>query len=176
MPREETEHFVRDRCFRELLQRFGRPDTFRKRGDTATFDLREPYAPGECETEGKLFYTLPSGSKVSHKNDILLSRDSKQFFAIECKFLSAVSDQFKSRAYDMLQLKREMGDEVIGIMVYVHRPGSGISLEAAKAFCYPFDHFLGFHLRRPEEFDSVHWHELADIIEVAITKARAANV
>ena len=131
----------------------------------------EPYAPGECQIEGSLTYLLASGHKISHRNDILLTHGSKQCFAIECKFLSAVSDQFKARSYDMLQLKRELGRNVVGIMVYVHLPGPGLSLETARAFCYPFDHFLGFDLRRPEEFAALQWHQLADIIESAIAKA-----
>jgi hypothetical protein len=91
-----------------------------------------------------------SGDKVCHKNDILLRSGTNEYFAIECKFLSPVSDQFKARAYDMLKLKREFGDKVIRIMViYAHVPGCGIGLQEAELFCYPFDHFVGFELGGP---------------------------
>jgi hypothetical protein len=173
--REETEDLIRDRCFQELFYRLGQPDTLSGTGKTARFELREPHGPGDCRVEGRLSYTLPSGEKIFHTNDILLSRGSSQFFAVECKFLSAVSDQFKARAYDMLQMKRTLGEQVIGIMVYAHVPGCGIGLQTAKAYCHPFDHFVGFELRRPEDFETLSWQCLPDLIEAAILKARNAS-
>lgn len=174
MAREESEGLIRDRCFRELFNRLGQPETLSGTGKAARFELRELYGPGDCRVEGKLSYTLPSGEKIFHTNDILLSRGSSQFFAIECKCLSAVSDQFKARVYDMLQTKRTLGEQVIGIMVYAHVPGCGIGLQTAKAFCYPFDHFVGFELRRPEDFETLSWQRLPDLIEAAILKTRSA--
>ena len=71
----------------------------------------------------------------------------------------------------MLQLKRALGNHVVGIMVYVHVPGFRLGLEAAKAYCYPFDHFVGLDLRRPEQLELVQWCRVADIIEETIVKA-----
>jgi len=115
--REESEDLIRSGCFQEWFNRLGRPDSLSGTGKDARFELREPYGPGDCRVEGKLSYTLPSAEKMFHTNDILLSRGSNQFFAVECKFLSAVSDQFKARAFDMLQIKRTLGEQVIGIML-----------------------------------------------------------
>jgi hypothetical protein len=80
--REETEDLIRDRCFQELFYRLAQPDTLSGIGKTARFELREPHGPGDCRVEGRLSYTLPSGEKIFHTNDILLSRGSSQFFAV----------------------------------------------------------------------------------------------
>ena len=58
MAREESEDIVRDRCFRELLNRLGKPDTLTGTGKNARFELRQPYGAGDCCTEGTLSYTL----------------------------------------------------------------------------------------------------------------------
>jgi hypothetical protein len=75
----------------------------------------------------------------------------------------------------MLQMKRTLGEQVIAIMVYAHVPGCGIRLQTAKAYCHPFDHFVGFELRRPEDFETLSWQCLPDLIEAAILKARNAS-
>ena len=125
--------------------------------------------------EGKLSYKLPSGATVLHANDILITRPT-QFLAIECKFLSAVSDQFKSRAFDMLHLKRTLAVRVTGIMVYVHVPGCGIGLSAAKAYCYPFDHFLGFELSGSKALESISFIRVVDIVQSSMVQTHGAAI
>jgi hypothetical protein len=174
MARYETEIIVRDLCFVELFKQLGKPGTLIESGNKRKFDLREPCGTGTCCIEGALSYVVPSGDKVSHTSDILVTCFS-HFCAIECKFLSAVSDQFKCRAYDMLQLKRSLGEQVIGIMVYVHVPGCGISLGAAKAYCYPFDHFVGLTLKEPQALESISFKPIVDIVQSSIALAQAAR-
>jgi hypothetical protein len=45
----------------------------------------------------------------------------------------------------MLHLKQTLGAKLCGVMVYVHVSGTPntISIDRARAICYPFDHFLG---------------------------------
>ena len=96
-----------------------------------------------CLMEGALPYALTEGNKVSHKSDFLVF-DPKQgrYLSIELKYKSAVTDQFKCRAFDALHLKREYGDNIRTVMLYV-RAGKGISLKQARAISYQFDHFIG---------------------------------
>ena len=63
-----------------------------------------------------------------------------------------------------------------GIMVYVHFRGMcGISIENAKQLCYPFDHFIGLTIRRPEDLNSLDLSELIKAVEAAMTKSVAAG-
>lgn len=147
MARQETESLVRDILVKALSSRIGEPGTLRGEGKSARFDIKASLGGGSCEAEGTLDYTLPSGPTLLHKSDILLTLASGRHLAIELKCLSAVTDQFKARSYDMLHLKRTQGDEIRGIMVYVHVPGNGIGIEMARAICYPYDEFLGIETR-----------------------------
>jgi len=96
--------------------------------------------------EGKLNYNLPNKEELSHKSDILISNLSKnKFISIEVKFKSCVTDVFKSRSYDILNMKNTFGNKLLGIMIFI-KPnvmGSGLSIDKAKIICYPFDIFIG---------------------------------
>lgn len=98
------------------------------------------------QKEGKLDYSLPNGKVLSHKSDILLSKDNTKFISIEIKNKSAVTDQFKCRSYDMLHQKRQFGENILGVMIYIKNQGHGISLEQAKYICYPFELFIGMKI------------------------------
>ena len=108
--------------------------------------LRIPVITGSFETEtvvpkSSVFWTLHL--RCSQVELIALS--GERYVAIEIKFMSSVTDQFKARSYDMMHLKQEFSGRVSGIMVYVHAPGSGISIERARLISYAFDHFFGFN-------------------------------
>ena len=145
MPGEKSEYIVRSLLFKALFNHLGQPESIVGEGKSARFSLREDLDNGNCQAEGSLEYALPSGETLSHKNDILISLSGGRYVAIEVKFLSSVTDQFKARSYDMMHLKQEFGGKVSGIMVYAHFPGKGIGIEQARLISYPFDHFFGFN-------------------------------
>ena len=151
MPREETENLVRDILIRILAERIGDPGTTCGEGKSASFTLKASIGVGTCRAEGILEYTLPDGLSLSHRSDIQIELAGGKYLALELKHLSAVTDQFKTRSYDMLHLKRMLGDKVCGIMIYLHVPGGGIGIERARAICYPFDHFWGIEVRDPTD-------------------------
>lgn len=150
MVREGTENLIRDIVVKALAQRVGEPGTSRGDGKSARFTLKTSLGGGTCRAEGSLDYVLPGGLTLSHKWDVLIERPKGTWLGLELKHLSAVTDQFKCRAYDMLHLKRTLGIRLLGIMVYLHVPGSnGISIDRARGICYPFDHFFGIETRDP---------------------------
>jgi hypothetical protein len=116
----------------------------------ARFAIKASLGGGTCAAEGALTYVLPNGQKLTHKSDILLTLADGTHIGIELKYLSAVTDQFKTRSYDIIHLKQTFGERFCGMMIYVHVPGIGISLDRAKAICYLFDRFLGFELKLNE--------------------------
>jgi len=152
MAREETENLIRDILMRNLAERIGEPGTTRGEGKSARFTLKASIGVGTCRAEGILEYTLPNGLSLSHRSDIQIELAGGKYLALELKHLSAVTDQFKTRSYDMFHLKRVFGDRVCGIMIYLHVPGRGIGRERARAICYPFDHFWGIEVRDPTAF------------------------
>ncbi len=112
--------------------------------------------------EGRLPYTLPGGNTLYHASDILAeSDDRKKHVSIELKYKSAVTDQFKCRAYDALHMKKDHGDHLLCIMLFV-KASSGISIQQAEKICYPFDRFIGIHIS--EIGKSKPWRDLASNI------------
>jgi hypothetical protein len=161
MTRESTEQLLRDSGFHALRQAIGCAGE----SGTRAFNIDRRFGGGVCEVEGSLTYNLPDGRPISHKSDLLLRLPNAAYIALELKFLSAVSDQFKARAYDMLHLKQRFGGRLLGILVYVHLPGNGVGLEQAKAISYPFERFLGFTLRNPEELAGLlSWPTLVTLV------------
>jgi hypothetical protein len=146
MPRQYSEADLRDYLFRVLYKNLVSGQSALKDGATH-FVFACRVGKGDCIEEGSLSYSLPSGVLLSHKSDILISLPTDMYFSLELKFLSAVTDQLKTRSYDMIHLKRSHGAKLIGIMVYVHGPGVGISLDRARAICYPFDYFVGLKIK-----------------------------
>lgn len=93
--------------------------------------------------EGVVDYQLPSGRLVSHKSDILVSASgSTKLVSIEVKYKSAVTDQFKARAYDARHMKREHGGSILTVLLFA-KAGTGISVDRARDFSYEFDRFYG---------------------------------
>jgi hypothetical protein len=97
----------------------------------------------EIRAEGTLLYTLPDGKQLRHASDILITHGpSGKHLSIELKYRSAVTDQFKCRAYDAWHMKKEHGDDVRTIMLYA-KSTTGLSIAQAERICYPFDLFIG---------------------------------
>lgn len=142
MPRQDSEGNLRDHLFGNLHASFAARQSILEDNITH-FEFNCSAGRGECRKEGVLSYSLPSGVLLQHKSDILVSLPTNTYLSIELKFLSAVTDQFKTRSYDMMHLKHSLGTKVCGIMVYVHSQGHGISIHRARAICYPFDYFVG---------------------------------
>ena len=103
-----------------------------------------------CQTEREVFYRLPNEKTLTHKSDIMITNSESfvepyvlnpahRFVSIEVKHKSSVTDQFKSRSYDMLHM-RTTYPNCLGIMMYI-RIGN-ITPEQAKKICYPFHHFF----------------------------------
>lgn len=105
--------------------------------------LRQTFTGLVIEPEGPICYRLPCGMTATHKSDILISqKSSSKRVSIEIKYKSAVTDQFKCRAYDAMHMKEEYGDQILTVMVFA-KTNRGISLKRARAICHLFDHFFG---------------------------------
>ena len=176
MERDYSEGVIRDFLFQILCDRIGKMGTMRGEAKVASFKVKGSFGGGICSVEGALDYTLPTGSKHSHKNDILIETASGKYIVLEVKFLSSVPDQFKARSFDILNLKRTFGKQLVGIMVYLHVPRAGISAEQAHAICYPFDHFFGLEARDSQHLlDLVNpgnlekWEALLKAVEAELT-------
>ena len=78
--------------------------------------------------------------------------------SVELKYRSAVTDQFKCRAYDASHMKQEYGDRILCIMLFV-KTNSGLSIRQAEKICYVFDRFIGIPVAQYKD-DSV-WDDLA---------------
>ena len=135
MPREESEVPLRNLLFAFLSENLAEPVASHGQLSTS-FLIKQSLGGGACMTEGALEYAAPNGHRFQHKNDILVALPNGKYIAIELKHLSAVSDQFKCRAYDMLNLKQTLGGRLRSVLVYIHMPGIGISLDQAKAISY----------------------------------------
>ena len=95
------------------------------------------------ESEGSVQYSLPSGRTMSHASDILATKaDSAKRVSIEIKYRSAVTDQFKARAYDAAHMKRTHGDSILTVLVFA-KSDTGISIDRARDIGYEFDRFYG---------------------------------
>lgn len=111
--------------------------------DRILTQLRQALVNLVVESEGPVCYCLPCGTRATHKSDILVSQEtSRKRVSIEIKYKSAVTDQFKCRAYDAMHMKEEYRDQILTVMVFA-KTSSGISLERARAISYPFDRFFG---------------------------------
>lgn len=162
--REMTEDKVRDLLMQVLYDLIGEEGSWEGYGKGASFKLRGERGLYKCYAEKSLPYTLPSGYEMSHASDILIIDEArKKFVSIEIKHLSAVTDQFKCRSYDMSHMKSTYGDNLLGILVYVKEEAKGISPEHAKSICYPFDRFFAV----PSEFRHFRttWARLISAIE-----------
>jgi hypothetical protein len=161
---ERTECVLVESITHALFKRFGE-GPIRVLGRDLSFEIRPEFGGGQCATEEKLSYMLEASTAPDVKMDILLRSPAGKTIGIECKFLSSVSDQFKSRAYDMIHLKKKYGERLFGIMLYVHVRGfGGLGLTRAAAYCHPYDRFLGYEVNAPEGLHGLQWSELYAIV------------
>ncbi len=124
MAREDTESVARDLLFAILARRFGEQKPTGQAASASEFRVKDGLGGGTFSIEGKLDYALPNGERLNPKTDILLTRPDETYVAIELKFLSAVTDQFKARAYDALHLKRAFGDRLVNVRGISERCGN----------------------------------------------------
>ena len=110
----------------------------------ALVGLLAPALPGiQLEPEGSVQYRLPSGLSMSHASDILAeAAGSAKRVSIEIKYRSAVTDQFKARAYDAAHMKREHAHRILTVMLFA-KSDAGISIDRARDICHEFDRFYG---------------------------------
>jgi len=169
-----SEADIQDSLMRALYGRLGTRDSWRGDGPTASFTIDRPAISGNCAVEKALDYELPGGTGLSHKSDILLdyqrsgsSQGAREYVSIEVKHMSAVTDQFKCRAFDMLHMKQAFGPRLHGIMVFA-RASVGIRLERARAICYPFDDFVGIDLLNADS--STLWQSVLDKVDAILTR------
>src|SRR5437867_7926019 len=151
-----TESEVRDVLMKALFHGVGAPRSWVGEGSVASFAIKRSGVSGRCTVEGTVGYVLPDGTHLDHKSDIQIEYDSdttsspqKRYIAIEVKHASAVTDQFKARAFDMIHMKQALGSRLHGIIVFA-RIGTGIQLRRAQAICYPFDEFIGVDLSKAD--------------------------
>ncbi|MCW4048848.1 MAG: hypothetical protein NWE89_03840 [Candidatus Bathyarchaeota archaeon] len=148
-----TEKEIRDYFMKVLDIRFGQQPELD--GKISSFRFDEKNGDYICVAEGTLDYDLPNGTILSHRNDILVSGPDRSI-AIEIKHRSAVTDQFKTRSYDALHIKKS-NPTTVQIMLYV-RDRLGISPSHAESICYPFDHFIHIDFKdieNPNKIDSL---------------------
>jgi len=109
---------------------------------------------GMCEAEGSLAYELPDKTPLTYNPNILFTLNIGKKLAVELKFLSSASDQFKARAFTVMHLKKTYGSALYCVLAYVHVMGAGISTKTAKSYCYPFDEFIGIEFKKPDELSA----------------------
>jgi hypothetical protein len=135
----------------QLYRRLGDPGTLCGSGESMRFDLR---VGGTCEVGGDLPYELPDRTVVEYNPDILFSMESGKRIAVELRFISSLSDQFKARSFSVLHVKKNHGNNVYCVLAYVHMAGTGLSTETAKSYCYPFDEFIGIDCKKPDDLSA----------------------
>ena len=139
-----TEDDIRDKVMRILFDNFGEQNTWEGEGKFTRFRLRSEFGGPECKAEHSINYKLPNGSTLSHRSDIFIGKESRgKCVSLEIKHESAVTDQFKTRCYDVIHMKNTYGESLLTIMLFVKVPSKGISIENAREICYAFDHFFG---------------------------------
>ena len=160
---KHSESEIRDLLMQILFHRLGQNGTWVGIGKLARFDLRPEFGGFKCLAESILQYELPSGGKLGHCSDILISNSEKtQHISLEIKHRSAVTDQFKCRSYDIMHLKRSYGNNLLGVLVYV-KSTTGISVRQARSICYSFDHF--FSVNSDSKHIPTVWNDLVSAIE-----------
>src|SRR5205809_874863 len=148
---EASEGPLRTFLMNQLYRQIGEPGTLSGSGQSMRFHLR---AGGMCEAEGSLAYELPDRTVLGYDSDILISLDTGKRVAVELKFLSSVSDQFKARSFTVMHVKKKHGNNVYCVLAYVHMIGTGLSNQTAKSYCYPFDEFIGLDFKKPDDLST----------------------
>jgi hypothetical protein len=162
---KQSESEIRDLLMQVLFHRLGN-GTWTGDGKAAQFDVRTEGF--KCWAERSLSYDVPGDQKLSHCSDILISNSGQnRHISLEIKHRSAVTDQFKCRAYDIMHLKQTYGNNLLGVVVYV-KSTPGISVRQAQSICYPFDHF--FSVDSGSRHNPTVWNALVSAIEAFVSK------
>lgn len=166
MTPENYEASLQEFLVAALYARVGEQGTLTGEGSSARFEINGSLGGGTCAAEADLKYALPSGREAIHTADILVALPSGKRLAIELAWASNDLDNFKARAYDMLQIKKSLGRSLWAMLIYL-RPGTGgISAEQAQEICYPFDQFFACEHQDPQ--NPVIWAPILDRLEAEI--------
>ena len=149
-----------------LYARIGEPGTLTGQGKPACFEIKQSLGGGTCAASSSLEYALPSGRRLPHVSDILISLPSGKNLAVELQWATDVSDQLKARAYDALHLKQELGKSLTAFLIYLRAGQGGLSAEQAREICYPFDLFIALEHQDPQ--NPAIWVPVLDRIEAEI--------
>jgi hypothetical protein len=152
-----------------LFARVGEPGTMSGERKKARFEIKKQLGGGTCAASCGLDYALPSGRKLSHLADILITMPGGKHLVIELQWATDLADRLKVRAYDMLHLKQALGNQLSAIMIYLRAGTGGLSAEQAREICYPFDQFIALEHQDPQ--NPAIWIPILDSIEADI-KAR----
>jgi hypothetical protein len=163
---ESYEESLQEFLVSALYARVGEPGTMTGEGKTARFEIKRNFGGGTCAASSPLDYALPSGRKLSHLSDILITLPGGKHLAIELQWASDQTDQLKGRAYDMLHLKQALGENLIALLVYLRAGLGGLSAEQAREICYPFDQFIALEHQDPQ--NPAIWVPILDRIEAEI--------
>src|SRR5262245_54086835 len=144
---EQSEGALRNFLMNQLYRRIGESGTLSGSGPSMRFHLQHG---GTCEAEVSLAYELPDRTIVGYDSDILFTLNTGKRVAVELRFLSSVSDQFKACSFNVMHLKKQ-GNNVYCMLAYVHMSGTGLSTDAARSYCYPFDEFIGIEFKNPND-------------------------
>lgn len=177
---ERTEDDVPDLLMKVLYGCVGAQGSWQGEGMCASFDITNRFGSAHCRAERALEYKLPAGGTLSHKADILISmvggvgETGARHVALEVKHLSAVTDAFKGRAYDMLHLKQTFGTQLLGILVYF-RANIGLPLRQAEKISYPYDHFISIEYSKILEAGSLEGVVRTVAKEIGVTLPSSAE-
>ena len=166
MPPHSYEESLREFLISALYARVGERGTMSGLGKNARFEIKRSLGGGACAADANLDLTLPSGHKFPHTADILATLPRGRRLAIELQWSASDLDPLKARAYDMLLLKRSLGEQFRAMLIYL-RPGTaGASAEMAREICYPFDLFFACEHQDPQ--NPAMWVPILDRIEAEI--------
>ena len=163
---ESYEESLQEFLVSVLYARVGEPGTMTGEGKTARFEIKRNFGGGTCAASSPLDYALPSGRKMSHPCDILITLSGGKYVAIELQWATDLADQLKVRAYDMLHLKQALGKQLSAIMIYLRAGTGGVSAEQVREICYPFDQFNALEHQDPQ--NPAIWIPILDQIEAQI--------
>jgi len=165
---ESYEDSLRASLVSVLHTHVGEPGTLTGEGKTARFEIKKALRGGTCAAESSLDYALPSGQRLTHLADVLISLPSGRIVTIELRWASDQTDQLKARAYDMLHLKQALGKELTGILIYLRAGLGGLSAEQGREICYPFDQFIVLEHQDPQ--NPAMWVPVLDRIEAEVSR------
>jgi hypothetical protein len=166
---ESYEESLQEFLVSVLYARVGEPGTITGEKKNARFEIKKHMGGGTCAASSGMDYALPSGRKLSHLSDILITMPGGKHLAIELEWATDLTDRLKARAYDMLHLKQALGNKLSAIMVYLRAGTGGLSAEQVRAICYPFDQFIALEHQDPQ--NPAIWIPTLDRIEAEIGKA-----